>query len=60
MVGGAGVGLVKKQEPPAPTVRIRYNKRLEKLLRTFGDRSYILLDNEEGIRFVLNTEIERI
>ena len=59
MARNTEIELVKKQAP-ASVVRIRYNKRLGKLLRTFEDRSYILLDNDNGISFVKNEEIERI
>jgi hypothetical protein len=60
MARGAEIGLVKKQEPPAPTVRIRYNKRLGILLRTFEELAIIQLDLDQTISYVKKIEIEKI
>jgi hypothetical protein len=45
---------------PDLNIRIRYNKRLGKLLRTFDDLSIIQLDLDQTISYVLSTEIEKV
>jgi hypothetical protein len=41
-------------------IRIRYGKRLGKLLRTFDELSIIQLDLDQTISYVLSAEIEKV